>query len=198
MQLGYKAVHMRDTDRIWYKLRGILVAPLYLLSLFCVYWEVEHWSVKIIGLAVFIIGLFLRIWSQMHLRYRLKGSRTLTITGPYVFVRNPIYIGTIMILVGTVLISESVWLAPIMFFATVITYTQTIKYEEKHLTKIYGSPYVVYQKRVPRWIPDLIYYKETSIAIHNEWEFLLPSIRAEVHIPLLLILPIMKDLWMSL
>jgi protein-S-isoprenylcysteine O-methyltransferase Ste14 len=184
---------MKKKGRIWYKLRGMLIAPVYLFSFFNTFRESENWEIKALGLLIFLIGIMLRVWSQMHIHYRLREPRTLTTTGPYVYVRNPIYIGNTLILTGTTLISELVWLAPIMIMACIVTYSLVVRYEESHLTEKYGTPYLEYLKRVPRWLPTSIWY--TSADKHRDWRFLLPSIRAEAYIFLLLILPILKDLW---
>jgi protein-S-isoprenylcysteine O-methyltransferase Ste14 len=190
----HKEGNMRERGRFWYKLRGMLVAPIYLLSIFCTYWEIEHWSIKSLGLIIFLIGLFLRIWSQMHLHYRLKQPKILTSTGPYAYVRNPIYLGTILILSGITLISELVWLAPIMIFVSIIAYSLVVRYEEMHLMKKYGTPYLEYLQRVPRWFPR--FPMESSTDKRMQWEYLLPSIKAEAHILLLLMLPVIKEMIM--
>ena len=184
---------MREKYNIWFRLRGILVAPIYILSIFCTFAETESWEVKVLGLMIFFVGLFIRVWSQMHLHYRLKAPRKLTITGPYVYVRNPIYIGNTMILAGTTLISELVWLTPIMIIACVIIYSLVIRYEESHLINKYGQPYIDYLKNVPRLLPTSL--RNFTTHEHNQWNLFLPSIKVEVHIFLLLILPIIKELY---
>jgi hypothetical protein len=93
-----------------------------------------------------------------------------------------------MILAGTTLISELVWLTPIMIIVCIVTYSLVIRYEESHLTDKYGKPYIDYLKNVPRWLPTTL-WNSTSHE-HNPWEFFWPSIRAEAYILLLLILPI--------
>jgi len=184
---------MNERNRIWYKLRGILIAPVYLLSIFCTYLETEHWLVLAFGLVSFLAGFFLRVWSQMHLHYRLKEHKILTSTGPYACVRNPIYIGNTLILTGTTLLSELLWLAPIMIATCMITYSLVVRYEESHLTEKYGTPYLEYLKRVPRWFPS--FAREAGSAKRVQWEFLIPSIWAEAHIILLLIPPLLKELF---
>jgi protein-S-isoprenylcysteine O-methyltransferase Ste14 len=191
----HKDGNMGEGDRFWYKMRGILVAPVYLLSIFCTYWEIEHWSIKTLGLVIFLVGLFMRIWSQMHLRYRLKESKILTSTGPYAYVRNPIYIGNSLILTGTTIFSELVWLTPIMIATCLIAYSLVVRYEEMHLMKKYGTPYIEYLQGVPRWIPR--FPLKSSTDERMQWEYLLPSIKAEAHILLLLILPLIKEMIMG-
>ncbi len=178
--------------RIWYKLRGALIAPAYLFTFFCTWRETEHWAIFIIGTAVFTAGFLLRVWSQIHLHYRLKVHKTLTTTGPYAIVRNPIYIGNTLILVGTTLLAELAWFAPIMLLTCMITYSLVARYEERHLGEKYGTPYHEYLARVPRWAPFLVTGKYQASRDHMR--FVLPSILAELHIMLLLLLPLAKEL----
>jgi len=182
---------MKGKDRIWYKLRGVLIAPVYLFSFFCIYRETEHWSSLVLGLTLFVAGLSLRVWAQMHLHYRLNLKKTLTTTGPYSFVRNPIYIGNTLILTGTTFLSELFWLVPAMLVTCLVTYALTVRYEESHLRSKYGAPYVEYLHQVNRWVPSFNGQKDTDK--YWQWKFFLPSIRAEVHILMLLILPFLKD-----
>lgn len=186
-------MEQQTEGRIWYKLRGALIAPAYLITFFCAYRESEHWMVLAVGLTLFAAGFMVRVWAQMHLHYRLKVHKVLTTTGPYTMVRNPIYIGNTLILIGTTLIAELVWFAPVMLLACVITYILVVRYEERHLSEKYGAPYREFLTKVPRWIPRL---QDPVIdqPAHNTMRFLVPSILAELHILLLLILPLTKEL----
>lgn len=183
---------MNEQGKIWYKLRGLLIAPLYFFSVFCFWGEVEsHWLI-LLGGCFFFAGLVLRIWSQMHLHYRLKVHKVLTTTGPYTYVRNPIYIGNTLILVGTTVLSELLWVVPIMIACCAITYILVVRYEEDHLTKKYGDQYLEYLKSVPRWCPRV--GNIVKVPIQNLRTFIYPSIKAEMHILLLLVPFVLKEL----
>jgi protein-S-isoprenylcysteine O-methyltransferase Ste14 len=186
---------MIHRSKLWYRMRGALIVPFLLFALLCTYKEVEnHFVLLSLGLPFFIIGWFLRIWAQTHLHYRLKGGTKLTITGPYRFVRNPIYIGNIFILASLTVLSELFWFTPIMVLACFFTYHMTIQYEENHLIEVYKQGYVEYLKRVPRWIPHFKnVIKEADN--YNLRHYLFPSIFAELHILFLLIPFIIKELF---
>ena len=182
---------MSESGRVWYKLRGALIAPVYVFSMVFFGYEQEGWFIYLLGGILFSAGWIMRVWSQMHLHYRLKVHKVLTRTGPYAFVRNPIYIGNTLILVGITVLSKLLWLSPIMLACCVITYTLVVRYEEKHLAGKYGQPYLDYLREVPRWIPRQKIIRDPSVKKFGE--FLGPSIRAESHIFLLLFPVVIKE-----
>jgi protein-S-isoprenylcysteine O-methyltransferase Ste14 len=184
---------MSDQRKIWYKLRGALIAPCCIFIMFCAVGEVEdrHLTVPL-GSVLFAFGLFLRVWAQTHLHYRLKEHKKLTLTGPYVYVRNPIYIGNTFILAGITVLAELVWFVPFMVAACAFTYHKTVLYEESHLAAKYGEGYGDFLKKVPRWMPR---FRGVEPEANDSFRrFLVPSILAELHILLLLVMPISKEL----
>jgi len=186
---------MKDKDPgwIWYKLRGALIVPVYLIAMVFTWYEYKGWVIYPLGGGLFAAGWIIRVWSQMHLHYRLKVHKVLTLTGPYVYVRNPIYIGNTLILLGVTVLAGMPWLTPVMFACCALTYTLVVRYEENHLSGKYGEPYREFLQSVPRWIPR--WEKVQPVAsIKNLGDFLVPSIVAEVHMFLLLIPVVIKIL----
>jgi protein-S-isoprenylcysteine O-methyltransferase Ste14 len=154
--------------RIAYRFRTFLPAPLFIFAFFCSWCETEwDWVIWPLGVSIFILGLLLRIWSQQHLRYRLKVKKILATTGPYSFVRNPMYFGNILICLGLVVTSELLWFVPITFFYLSVIYSLVIRYEETHLAEKYGEPYRKYMSEVPRWFPRAIRFN--NLGIKNEY-----------------------------
>ena len=185
---------MKKGSKSWYRLRGILLVPFYLFPAFIFCGEIENdLLICSLGLPLFVLGWYLRIWAQIHLHYRLKEKKRLTLTGPYRYMRNPIYIGNTLILAGATVLCELLWFVPIVIVACIYTYHMTILYEEKYLLNKYGYAYENFLKSVPRWIPSLKNYR-TRGSDPESRQFILPSIFAESHIPLLLILPAVKEL----
>ena len=75
--------------------------------------------------------------------------------GLYRNVRNPMYVGVLLIQAGTILWYGSLaqigyWL---LLFASVSLFVRL--YEEPHLRKTFGAAYEEYCHRVPRWIPRM-------------------------------------------
>lgn len=180
------SVRVREKYHWVFKRRGLLMLPPTLFCLFSTIGDVEWDSLVLpLGLAVFGAGVALRFWCQLHLHYRLRVRKVLTTTGPYARVRNPIYIGNVLVLLGLCIFSEVVYFVPIMLLWAGVVYRYVVRYEEAHLLNKYGEAYREYTQRVPRWIPRLGGERSRSVETR---EFVLSSLWAEAH-NLLILLP---------
>lgn len=105
-------------------------------------------------------GLVILVWCFWD--FLSKGSGTpapidppkqLVIEGLYRYVRNPMYVGVLLVIFGHFL-WFGYWFI-LAYAAVVFTAFSTfvIFYEEPHLRKTFGSAYEGYCKQVPRWIP---------------------------------------------
>jgi protein-S-isoprenylcysteine O-methyltransferase Ste14 len=177
--------------RIAYRLRGVLIAPPYIFALLCFSYETENdWVIWPIGVSIFLLGFLLRIWAQQHLHYRLHVRKHFTKTGPYFFVRNPIYLGNILLCLGCVVVSELLWFVPIAFFYCFGIYSLVVRYEEGHLSEKYGEPYRQFMLEVPRWFPKGICLK--YLGLINE--YFNQSIVSEIQCVFLLLPYFLKEL----
>jgi hypothetical protein len=79
----------------------------------------------------------------------------LVASGPFAFVRNPLYIGNIALWTGFALAARLPWLAPLFVLILALEYHAIVRWEEQLLTERLGEPYRKYLARVPRWIPRL-------------------------------------------
>jgi protein-S-isoprenylcysteine O-methyltransferase Ste14 len=82
-------------------------------------------------------------------------TETLVVTGVYRFVRNPMYLAVLAIILGQALLFGSWWL--LVYAAIVLAaFVGFVKvYEEPTLTDTYGQPYLEYRRHVPGWWPRL-------------------------------------------
>lgn len=102
----------------------------------------------IIGLPVSILGLALRAWAAGH----LEKNTTLADGGPYAYVRNPLYIGTLLAAAGLVIASLK-WELGVLFGAVfLLIYLPVVELEEQHLRKLFPA-YDEYARRVPKLRP---------------------------------------------
>ena len=179
---------MKEPHVTTYKIRGILMAPPFLFLLVTFVGETERdglvWP---IGLVLFGIGVLVRIWAQMHLHYRLRIRKTLTTTGPYAYLRNPIYVANTTMLLGLTVMSELLWFLPLMLVWCMAVYSLVVRREEAHLSGKYVQPYKNYMQSVPRWLPRIGGSRQHRDRPTHASNFLWESILAELHCFLLLI-----------
>jgi len=109
------------------------------------------------GVAVTAAGELIRLWGVRHIgaisRTRSQRLGPLVATGPFALIRNPLYVGNILIWVGFALSARLVWLAPLIVLLLGAEYHAIVRWEESLLVSRLGDAYRDYAARVPRWVP---------------------------------------------
>ncbi len=151
----------------FFKYRSYTPIPFLLLMFF--YEDANVWSL-IIGFIIAVTGELIRLWgvSWAGSETRTTGSvggTFLVVSGPFGRVRNPLYVGNILMYFGLGVMSFSIFpylqiIALLFFF---IQYHFIIKEEEGYLSKTYGKGYQDYLKNVPRFIPRFTRYKASNV-----------------------------------
>lgn len=100
------------------------------------------------GVPIAVAGLLLRAWAAGH----LEKNRQLATSGPYAMVRNPLYLGTLIVAAGFVVAARRWELGVIFALVFGGIYLPVIELEEQHLRKLFPS-YAEYAARVPVLIP---------------------------------------------
>jgi protein-S-isoprenylcysteine O-methyltransferase Ste14 len=111
-----------------------------------------------IGFGAIAAGIGMGVWAFLHFKrqkvspspwHRPTGFIT---DGPFAVSRNPMYAGSLLMLIGIGLVRGSfpTLLSPLAFTA-ILTRGQ-IAFEEKALTEAYGTMYEDYRQRVRRWL----------------------------------------------
>jgi protein-S-isoprenylcysteine O-methyltransferase Ste14 len=147
-----------DCGRSLFKMRSYTPVPIIAVMLFCFRWEWEKpmltWSC---GLLLLICGEALRFWSLRYMgkfsRTRKKKARMLVTAGPYAFVRNPLYWGNLLILEGFTVMSDLMWLVPIVLILFFVQYQCIVLWEEECLREFFPAAAESYFRSVPRWLP---------------------------------------------
>lgn len=107
------------------------------------------------------MGLAIRLWATLYIGGRkAKGVIDL---GPYSVCRNPLYWGTVMVLLSQVLLFKSAIFAVGMIVPVVIYLLGVVPAEEAYLTQKLGEPYLDYRRRVPRWWPRWSQYTSPEV-----------------------------------
>jgi protein-S-isoprenylcysteine O-methyltransferase Ste14 len=102
------------------------------------------------SLLLVVPGLLLRAYASGY----VKKNATLTVTGPYAYTRNPLYLGSTMLAFGFAIASRSLWVTALLTVFFVIIYVPTILSEEEFLRSKFPE-FDAYAKRVPRFFPRL-------------------------------------------
>lgn len=130
----------------------------------------------IIGLVVGLPGELIRLWAVGHAgsitRTRHVQADELITTGPYSYVRNPLYTGNLLIYLGLILAMHPAWLwlplVVLVFF--LLQYTFIVQLEEETLTDLFGDAYHEYRQHVPRLIPRLTPWKRHTGKRAMDWQ----------------------------
>ena len=115
------------------------------------------------GLPLSALGLLLRGWAAGHLEKNIR----LACSGPYAHVRNPLYLGTLLVAAGLVVASRR-WLLAVLFALVFgLIYLPAIELEEQHLRSLFPN-FKNYAEKVralwPVWRPAI------SEPVNFQWQ----------------------------
>ncbi|MCR4316828.1 MAG: isoprenylcysteine carboxylmethyltransferase family protein [Planctomycetes bacterium] len=114
---------------------------------------------------IVLFGVFIRSWSAGIIMKREE----IAVTGPYRFVRHPLYLGSIVIATGfALLIGDEVVLALMIIYFSTFYYLAIIDEEEKCVQR-FGDEYREYMKNTGRLLPRFHYKsnKEMSFSFRR-------------------------------
>jgi len=130
----------------------------------------------IIGIIIILAGQLFRVM-VIGFAYIKRGGKdgkvyapSLVVSGFYAHVRNPMYVGNYLILLGFVILYGSVWAYLfILPFFTLVYYSIVVN-EENYLREKFGTEYDDYAKYVNRFIPDLSGLKQSLDEYEYNWK----------------------------
>src|SRR5688572_19832490 len=100
------------------------------------------WTSWMIGGAVATAGEVVRIWAAGH----IEKGREVTRSGPYQFVRHPLYLGSAIMGMGFMLAARSLVVAALVSGYLVLTLLAAIRTEEATLDARFGGEYTAYRE----------------------------------------------------
>jgi hypothetical protein len=140
------------------------------------------------GLVLILAGAFFRIWARGHF---VKGR--LFTTGPYAIIRHPLYLGSLLIVLGVLFqLNDGMnWVIVLPVFA--LFHGAAAVYEERSMAKKFGIQWHLYKARTPAIIPSLSGCAPLGRLGKWSWKIYLgtPEVRAT---PWLLALPLLIEL----
>ncbi len=119
------------------------------------------WGLNALGWTFFTAGVAIRLWATLYIGGRkAKGVVEL---GPYSVCRNPLYWGTLLVMVSQVLLLKSGIFALGMVIPIFVYMLGVVPAEEAYLTEKLGDEYLGYCSRVPRWWPRFAQYTSPEV-----------------------------------
>ncbi len=123
-------------------------------------WTIEIGVWRVVGGVFFTVVLALYLWASCLLSRHGRGAyvefdppQAFVATGPFRWVRNPIAACVVGMLLGEAILFSSTGIFLLFVLAVPLAHAQVIWLEEPLLKRRFGSAYVEYCARVPRWFP---------------------------------------------
>ncbi len=150
-----------------FRYRSYTPIPFLLLMLF--YENANVWSL-IAGFIIAAAGEAIRLWGVSWAGSETRttgtvGGTFLIVSGPFAYVRNPLYLGNMLMYLGFGIMSYSLFpylqIIALLFFY--FQYHFIVKEEEKYLAETFGFAYEDYVKKVPSFFPRFTRYKAEGL-----------------------------------
>jgi protein-S-isoprenylcysteine O-methyltransferase Ste14 len=117
-----------------------------------------------IGLSAAALGTLIRLYASGY----IMKNRELANSGPYAFVRHPLYTGNILLVMGFSVANTSLWGIPLALAFFWFYYPPAIEYEDRKLHAIFGGAWKDWASRTPALVPKL---SNVGNAGSGQWSF---------------------------
>lgn len=154
---------MTDFAKKIFKYRSYTPIPFVIIMLF--YENANIWGL-ILGFVIALCGELIRLWGVSWAGSETRttgdvGGTYLIVSGPFSYVRNPLYVGNMMMYIGIGFMSFAIFpylqIIALAFF--LFQYNTIVGEEESYLRKAFGKDYETYSNNVPRFLPRMSPYK---------------------------------------
>lgn len=153
-------------------LRALLYAAGFVLFWLCLALLVRRYDarlsfplpnpLRLLGALLAVAGAFVAVWSGATFVTTGRGTQApfdppqaFVVSGPYRYLRNPMYLGDFTVLLGAGLALPSAAVVLLALVFLFVAHVFVVLYEEPKLTTRFGTAYTDYWTTVPRWIPRL-------------------------------------------
>lgn len=118
-------------------------------------WDHEFYeeSLDIVGLGLIFLGFIMRIAARGYLQQRSPDGAKLLTEGPFRFVRHPLYVGTIFVVAGVLLLFLHISFYLIFLLIWMAVFLPDIRAEDERLAERFGPQYARYRRSVPAYFP---------------------------------------------
>ena len=145
LQAIHDIFNNREARKLFLRLR-------YVLALALLVWLALNADAALF-LPAFLVSLFgqaIQLWSFAA----LVKNEQLTARGPYVLVRNPMYLGRFFLILGLMLLLDNLYLTAAYVVLYYFYMVNRVQREERLLEELLGQPYRDYCARVNRFLPS--------------------------------------------
>lgn len=158
----FKAIHGIFNDpaarRLFLKLRYALSVAVFVVL---ARYADPAWLLP--GFIVSLVGESIQLWSFASL---VKNER-LTARGPYVLVRNPMYLGRFLLILGLMLLFDNLYVTLAYGVLYYLYMANRVQREERYLVEVLGQSYREYCERVNRFAPSLSRLSDPAVWFFN-------------------------------
>jgi hypothetical protein len=117
-----------------------------------------------LGMAIVLLGVAVRVWASGV----IFKNEVLATSGPYAYVRHPLYVGNIATLAGFAIASALWWAPPLVLAFLLFYYPPAIEYEDRKLHRIFGDRWSDWSVEVRALFPRRSPYPSAQPA---QWSF---------------------------
>jgi protein-S-isoprenylcysteine O-methyltransferase Ste14 len=157
-----------DIRRMIFKYRSYTPIPFLLVMI----WFAQPTVLSlVIGFAVVFTGELIRFWGVSIVGAETRttgtvGGTFLITNGPFSYVRNPLYVGNMMLYVGVGIMSMALfpWMLIVAIAWFYLQYYLIVTREEEYLAATFGGEFDAYRRNVRRFVPRLTPYRSARPA----------------------------------
>jgi len=117
----------------------------------------------IIGAIVSFLGLMIRGWAAGHIRKNVE----ITVSGPYAFTRNPLYLGSLIMCLGVCVGAGIWWVGAVFVLLFLSIYLPVMRVEAEDLKQIFPETFPEYEANVPLLFPRLSPWKRSDMGFDS-------------------------------
>jgi protein-S-isoprenylcysteine O-methyltransferase Ste14 len=159
-QLEQPHADMTTRAGAWlFRRRTVVPIPLAVALLIIPASPAQPSALVVVGAVLVAVGEAIRLWGVRHIgaisRTRSDRLGRLVASGPFAFVRNPLYLGNVVLWGGFAVSARVPWLIPAFVAILALEYHAIVRWEERLLEERLGERYRAYAAQVPRWVPRM-------------------------------------------
>jgi protein-S-isoprenylcysteine O-methyltransferase Ste14 len=176
----------------WKRIARRIRVPLgFLFAAFYMWRAAPSWTSVAVGAVIAAFGIAIRAVASGH----VQKDRELTQSGPYAYVRNPLYLGSIVIGIGFAIAARDPWVAAVLVIYFAVIYVPVIRGEESYLGTQFAE-YREYVQRVPSLLPRRLWFKGVTDGFSRELYFRHREYNSLLGAAAILAVLIAKILWL--